>query len=1176
MPKIKFGRSPWGKWFVEVLEGYDIESRLERGRSYAATGKVTSLEASGNKVRAKVRGHYKPFYNVEIIYPALTESESALILALIDEDAPLLAEITAGKLPESFLNKLKKAGINLIPKTWADMTQTCDCPDNVKICKHIASVYYSLSRDIDNDGHILFKLRGLDLTTLVEKHGASFDTTLEAPFEITAIGEDEIAGGNASASGSALGRENNCYTIEEIPACTSLITSLLPPHPSFLVERDFSMILAQFYHDSMRRYYWNLSDKINEDEEHSASRSEWLLQCDFVEPGAPLTLVQKTVRGAEKKYDVYEAFINFRSFSTNDGSETYLFLLNFFKFLNLVISAGAFSPYPIVDCSKLKIIWLIYDNITEIKNSLNSFYAFKSKMLNLNTKRKVEASRGYMLKRGEAFADGKTIVNLISSAVLSEFVRRSAFGINDGGVKVQKFAHCFFEGLSLDVDRPATRSIPLAIKRWLSVLYTDFTAYKYRISLKEKLIKSELDNDPLSMEFTVQFDVEIDGKLISLKDAARLPNSLSILKAPTALSNYLGEIRDLFTNTHIMLREERLINFLDYASPLLSRLGIEIVLPKKLHRELSPRLVIKAEGAAKNTDILIKYLEIDKILKFNWEIAIGDTVLKQGEFEKLLKQKRSVVRFKNHFIKIDPEKLASLMKKLEEQRKESISSHQFIREHFAGNTELSVSANEVINKLTEVKNYPPPASLTATLREYQHSGYNWVLSLLMSGFGAILADDMGLGKTIQSIAVLLRLKEEGLLQSTALIIAPAALLLNWERELGNFAPSIRVARYHGKGRVLDKDADVLLTTYQTAVRDFNKLNEDPFSLLVVDEAHLMKNEETRISRTVKQLRSQYRLALSGTPVENRLEDMRSIFDYIIPGFLGGKEKFKQEFRVPVEVERRKDKADELRKITSPFLLRRLKTDKKIISDLPQKIICNEYSSLEKEQAALYQSVVTDNLEKIEKAKEGGMRSALVLGLLTALKQICDHPRVFDKESPCASRLSGKASLLVTLLREIISGGEKVLIFSQYVEALMCIQKIIIDELDENVLLYYGAMSQKARSEAIDKFQNDSGCPIMLVSLRAGGLGLNLTAASRVIHYDLWYNPAVEAQATDRAFRIGQKRNVFVHRLITKNTFEEKIDAMLNSKKELADLTVSTGEAWLAKMTNDELRELFAR
>jgi SNF2 family DNA or RNA helicase len=368
---------------------------------------------------------------------------------------------------------------------------------------------------------------------------------------------------------------------------------------------------------------------------------------------------------------------------------------------------------------------------------------------------------------------------------------------------------------------------------------------------------------------------------------------------------------------------------------------------------------------------------------------------------------------------------------------------------------------------------------------------------------------------------------------------------------------------------------VFLTTYQTAVRDAEKLKKESFSLLLVDEAHLMKNAETRVSRTVKQLRSQYRLALSGTPVENRLEDLRSLFDFILPGYLGNATHFREQYRIPIEVRRNHEQADALRKVTSPFLLRRLKTDKKIIKDLPEKIAINEYAVLEKDQAALYESIVAESIKK-SKELDPKERPSLILSMLTSLKQICDHPRVFDKESPAVSNLSGKAQLLLTLLEEILANREKTLVFSQYVETLDCLQRIIKKELGEGPLIFHGGLSQSTRTETVNRFQDDPAARILLVSLKAGGLGLNLTAASRVIHYDLWYNPAVENQATDRAFRIGQKRNVFVHRFITKNSFEEKIDAMITNKKKLADMTAASGEKKKKKMSHEELKALFER
>jgi SNF2 family DNA or RNA helicase len=522
---------------------------------------------------------------------------------------------------------------------------------------------------------------------------------------------------------------------------------------------------------------------------------------------------------------------------------------------------------------------------------------------------------------------------------------------------------------------------------------------------------------------------------------------------------------------------------------------------------------------------------------------------------------------------VDPAELLRLLKKSKEAPP---GINEFLKSHFAGSSVLSLDAEKTIGELFKERTFTLPRGLRASLRPYQERGYNWICSLLHTGFGCILADDMGLGKTVQAIAVLLRLKEEGLLRGQALIVAPATLLENWEREFAGFAPSLKLSRYHGPGRRIDKTSDIFLTTYQTASRDREKLLAREFSILVADEAHLMKNAATAGAQTLKELRSHCRLALSGTPVENRLEDMRSLFDFVIPGYLGTAAEFKEAYRIPIEVLRNAEKAEALKKITAPFLLRRLKTDKAVIADLPEKVTINEYAGLEKDQLALYETVVSHTLKRSEKLENTRDRSTLVLQLLTSLKQICDHPRVFDKESPAIASLSGKAMLLLTLLRDIINNREKALIFSQYVETLHCLETIIGSELGEAPLVYHGGLGQKRRTAAVDTFQNDPSRRILLISLKAGGLGLNLTGASRVIHYDLWYNPAVENQAADRAFRIGQKQNVFVHRFITRNTFEEKIDRMLSAKRELADMTVSSGESWLSRMSHEELRELFVR
>jgi SNF2 family DNA or RNA helicase len=642
----------------------------------------------------------------------------------------------------------------------------------------------------------------------------------------------------------------------------------------------------------------------------------------------------------------------------------------------------------------------------------------------------------------------------------------------------------------------------------------------------------------------------------------------------------LPALRTLLKERSLNIGETRLTQFLDEASPLMEHLGVQVAYPKTLRRALKPRLVLAADmahGDDDGADLVrnnVTYLQLDRLLEWRWTVAIGDKTFSLEEFRQLAAEKAGVVRFHDLFVAIEPEELAMLLRTAGPAAPKPAAA-DFLRAYCSGDAVLSsVDAEAVMAKLLSPRDFDLPRTLCATLRPYQERGVRWMLSLLFSGFGAILADDMGLGKTVQTIAVIQHLQETGSLPRRALVIAPASLLENWERELSRFAPALAVTRYHGPGRYLAPAANVYLTTYHTAVRDNDVLRAQEFSLIVTDEAHLLKNAATQVSRAVKLLRTHRRLALSGTPVENRLEDLRSLFDFIIPGYLGASKDFQETWRKPIEVFKNRETADRLKKAIAPFLLRRLKTDKAIIKDLPAKVIVTHYPALGKEQAALYENVVASALGKSKAMKDTAARSGLILGLITALKQICDHPRVYDKESPAVAALSGKARLLVTLVGEILAGGEKVLIFSQYVETLTVLAAVLAAETGEAPLIYHGGLDQTARAAVVDRFQTDRAARILLLSLRAGGLGLNLTAASAVIHFDLWYNPAVEAQATDRAFRIGQKRTVFVHRFVTKGSFEEKIDAMLADKQSLADLTVTAGETYLARMTHDELVDLF--
>jgi SNF2 family DNA or RNA helicase len=1156
---MQYGITPWGKWFVEILDSYKMGARLDRGRSYANTGKVLSLELEAGKAIAKVKGNYRPFYKVSINFPPLKDAEK--VYKMIESDAFLLARIAAGELPETFLEKLKEKDINLIPRRWQEMKRSCTCPDYGDPCKHMAALYYIIAKEIDSDPHVLFKLRGMDMT---ERFGKAAVHSIMPPFSVT------FAEGEKPVTVDTVPLET-----EAIPQCGELITSLLPESSHFCVK-NFALVMAEFYHRCAGYESWEQTeDNDFTDTEHIFSRSNWTIICQSPGPGADAVLQAEDINGNKKRYSLTNAFEQFVMFSSEDGTTSYTFLFYLFKFLNLICSSSAFVPYVLQEMDSLKIVWRPFEALPQITSMLDKLASRECGMLTVSPRFRVSFSGKNASSTNYRTVSGRTVVDILASAYLNEWVRRRFLGFRaamrkgSGGREYYDLLDLFFSGISVDVSGPAKRSQPVSIDRWLSVLQIDFSAYKYSLNIKDLSKDFTLG---ANFKFAMSMDVITEDEDGIKKTPLAKIKDIEILRAPVALSNYLPEIRELTASAvrspSVMLSEVRLMAFLDSAAPLLTRLGLTVNLPKALARELKPRLAVKKKSA----ESLVKYLDLDALREFEWQIAIGDQTLSLAEFKKLVKEKHALVRFRDGFIKMDALAFARLLRQAQDS---TPTLNDFLKAHFTGESVLAFDSKETINRLFKKQDFPVPQSLTGELRPYQIRGYNWVCSLLFSGFGCILADDMGLGKTIQSIAALLRLKEESLLDGVCLVIAPAALMINWEKELGRFAPSLRVSRYHGSGRKFDKKHDVFLTTYQTAVRDAEKLKKEAFSVLLVDEAHLMKNAETRISRTVKQLRSKYRLALSGTPVENRLEDLRSLFDFILPGYLGNTADFKQQYRIPIEVMRNKEKAESLRKITSPFLLRRVKTDKTIIKDLPDKIVTNEYALLEKEQAALYENVVTESMLKSEKC-ESDKRAALVLSLLTSLKQICDHPRVFDKESPAVSHLSGKALLLLTLLQEILANREKTLIFSQYVETLDCLNRIIKMELGEAALIYHGGLSQNIRADVIEQFQNNPVSRIMLVSLKAGGLGLNLTAASRVIHYDLWYNPAVENQATDRAFRIGQRQTVFVHRFITKNSFEEKIDAMITSKQELAEMTVGSGESWLARMSHTELKALFDR
>ncbi|GAB1432955.1 DEAD/DEAH box helicase [Spirochaetota bacterium] len=1156
MPKkYEYGTTAWGKYFIAAMEALADPGRLERGRYYAGRGEVLELSISGSRVRAKVAGNYMPWYDVLVEFSALPKNAVELAKDAFVSDTLLYGRIAGGDLPSEFLGKLKKAGYSLLPERWSDIKASCNCPDYGKPCKHQAAVYYILAQEIDRDPFTLLRLRGIDTDSLsgAAASGELFKTSKTSPpFNLCGCKAWAAPGG----SGDPLAG------VPALQSSHSAIPSMLPPSRGLAPFDLKSRMLLFYHHTAMTASLAGLPGSNAMDgpaaRAFASSLFSWSFDSfDNIKIDSDIFYKEGFVH--LKHGDLLSLAAAFVSCQETDGSPSYRFFKALFRAAVSICRAGAFMPVPVLEAKesktkstqKLLIIWKAAGFLRDVEAMLAALEGLA-----------VAAANPGLIP------DRRTTVELLLSAYITAFVSSLAFHLESGTEDSHPVVRSLFAPARRAMCAPSLKSLPAAMAAWLSVY--ELAGQKQALLLLIKPVRSGIKDEEAPV-YRLSAAIKLDDKLIRLDKAAAIggPGAQKALSFAALMSNFVPELARLGKHSSVKLNEDSLASFIMDASPILSRFGVQLELPKELAKLLRPRAALRAEYK-KN---YISFLDLDSAFAFDWSVAIGDERLSMQEFTKLLESARRLVRYRNSWVRLDPKEAAKIMELVS--KKEDMGLMDGLRLGLSDEVEADGELPAILD-LAQGRGKKPaalPMGLKAELRPYQERGFQWLLSNIESGMGCLLADDMGLGKTIQSLAVLLSLKERGLLKEGALVCAPASLLTNWQREAEKFAPELSVCQYYGHSRKLHP-ADLSLTSYETALRDIKKLSQKSWDLLIIDEAQYIKNPEARRAKAIKGIPSRARLALTGTPVENRLTELWSIFDFVLPGYLGGLSWFSSKYRQAIELDRSLEAASQLRKITSPFIIRRLKNDPEIAPELPDKIVIDEYTELVPEQLVLYEAISSEGLSAIENS-EPEERLALVLALITALKQAANHPRNYDKESPGTTERSGKARLLYALLDSALDSGEKVLVFSQYVQMLDILAGIINRELGIEPYMLHGSMIKAARDRAVDAFQGGKGPGVFLVSLKAGGVGLNLTAASRVIHYDLWWNPSVENQATDRAYRIGQKQKVFVHRLITRNTIEERIDAMIQSKKELAGLTIKAGEKWIGKLSDSELRELVA-
>lgn len=660
------------------------------------------------------------------------------------------------------------------------------------------------------------------------------------------------------------------------------------------------------------------------------------------------------------------------------------------------------------------------------------------------------------------------------------------------------------------------------------------------------------------------------------------------------------------------LSHDQAWRFLTEGSLELIQAGVHVFLPAwwEQVRRAKPKLkakVLSSVGSSRQS-----FVGISQVMDFEWKLSLGSLELTEEEFYQLLQQKDRLMKIRDQWVQLTPELISQLQKTLKQSKgKQALTLRDVMKMHLMGEmgleevteeepdltyslqveVELNQHLRHFIHQIQQISHIPiqdQPSTFHGTLRKYQLEGSSWLLFLRQVGLGACLADDMGLGKTVQFITYLLHVKEHEPYRSPSLLICPTSVIGNWQKELERFAPSLQVYIHYGTGRQKGTEfesaiqgADIVITSYSLSHLDEADLSEVNWNTICLDEAQHIKNAYTKQASAIREFQAVHRIALTGTPIENRLTELWSIFDFLNQGYLGSLRDFTQRFVVPIERDNDQEMVKQVQRLIQPFLLRRVKKDPQIQLDLPDKNEGKEYVPLTAEQATLYENTIQNMFGRLDEVSTMERRG-LILTTLTRLKQLCDHPRLIipDNTGVDDKARSHKIERLLELVQEIREKGERCLIFTQYIEMGNLLQRILVAEGLGPVIFMNGSTPKEKRDQMISSFQ-DTSLPdqerpgIFILSLRAGGTGLNLTEANHVFHIDRWWNPAVENQATDRAYRIGQQRNVQVYKFITLGTIEERIDEMMEKKLNLSQSIVGSGENWITELSMDELRDLFS-
>jgi uncharacterized Zn finger protein/superfamily II DNA or RNA helicase len=1170
--RASYGNTWWGQQWLQALAQIDYDNRLPRGRAYANRGAVRDLKVHEGRVRAHVQGSRPRPYVVDIHVPQVGAADAARLAERLGADPGLIARLLNRELDPAVLNEAAALGIQVFPRRWKDLQMECSCPDWAVPCKHLAAVVYLLSREIDADPYLVFKLRGIDLQTLLGQHGVAVDAEAERalPTGALALFEDDPDSALPEPAHDPDALERIDFTA--VPELCEPLWRLLPAQPVFHRGGDFRELAHKTVARIAREAQRQLDAAATVDAGGEAAplpEGQLRLRTDTL---AALEVAGATLQG--RALDTLPGLLaalarvppqNLPDLGADFAAVHTLHLLA----LHLIARGAVVPQVFAVDARTLGLRWCAAELDATVRGLVAQVAAGLPPGL---VQRRVNRRWVPMAARAQARVLLCALIDLYLRLLAADLGPAAKTG--DG-----KAWSLFFGPGQVRVDGPGEGALAGSIHAWLARLHLARQRYVPVLRLDEA---ARAQGFRLSLAVADErATLEAPVPLADVIAQPAFPHRMGVLRTVAMLAELHPPLHDYVrqgARRALPVTPEALPALLSVTLPALRLMGIRTQLPRALDRLLRPRLSMQIKAAA-GASAGAGLLSTDAILSFDWKVAIGDELVSAAEFKRLLGKAHGVVKFRGQYVMLDAAEVESLHARLA--RPQHSDGATLLRAALAGEIDgapvgLNKAAAKLIEQLRREDEVALPAGLQATLRPYQQRGYAWLWRNARLGLGSVIADDMGLGKTLQVLALLLRLKRDGALsEGRALVIVPTSLLTNWQKEGARFTPDLSVAVFHGAKRELAQQRpDVLLTTYGVARSEVAALKALSWRIVVIDEAQNIKNPGAAQAKAVKAIPAQSHIAMSGTPVENRLLEYWSIMDFAQRGYLGGPTHFAREYATPIQTHRDATAAERLRRVMAPFLLRRLKSDKSIISDLPDKVEQDQFCTLSKAQAALYESVVREGMAAIAGESDTFERQGLVLQLILALKQVCNHPAHYLKQGAADPAASGKAERLMDLLDEIGAAHEKALVFTQFREMGELLARMLQERHGREPLFLHGGVSRAGRDRMVERFQDEPGQRVFLLSLKAGGTGLNLTAASHVVHFDLWWNPAVEAQATDRAYRIGQQRKVQVHRFITRGTFEERINEMIRAKRELAEMTVGTGETWIGQLPTAQLRALF--